>query len=98
MLIVTLLITIVLITFLAKPLNANNFRLAIGGIYGVLFLVVWPYFKFFADIAELKERTITIGFVLLSVLAVGLIFLPVISKIGKLGAASLFEIKGDATL
>ncbi len=90
MLIVTLLITILLITFLAKPLNANNFRLAIGGIYGILFLVVWPYFKFFAEITELEERTITIGFGLLSVLAVGLIFLPVISKIGKLGAASLF--------
>jgi len=90
-LIATLLVTIIIITFLAKPLNANNFRLAIGGIYGILFLVIWPYFRYFGEITELEEQTKTISFVLFAVFSVGLVLLPVISKIGKIGAVSLFS-------
>jgi len=91
-LIAILLVTIILITFLAKPLNANNFRLAIGGIYGVLFLVVWPYYRFFAEITAMEEQTVTVSFVLFAVLAGSLVFLPFISKIGKFGSLSLFSV------
>ena len=92
MLIVALLITIILLSIFAKPRNVTNFRMAIGAIYGILFLVVWPYLRFVAEISEVEEQTIMMFVGLLFGLAVVVTFLPVISKIGPFGAASLFSV------
>ena len=92
MLTISLLLLVILLGYVFKNEKSTYTRVIIGSIFGIVFLSVWPYFIYFADLRMLSEAYLLSAYIGLFLLAMSLSYPLVKSDYNDFIAAISFVV------